>query len=93
MIYVVAYDISSDRRRVKVADALRSRGYRIQESVFQVRLTAEDLDQVRSQLRALIDEVEDVVHIYPVCASCAGNAEVLGAAVALDDVGLCRGVW
>lgn len=93
MIYVVAYDISSNRRRVKVTDALRSRGYRIQESVFQVRLTAEDLDQVRSQLRALIDEVEDVVHIYPVCASCAGNAEVLGAAVALDDVGLCRGVW
>ncbi len=46
-----------------------------------------------SQLRALIDEIEDVVHIYPVCASCARNAEVLGAAVALDDVGLCRGVW
>ena len=73
MIYVVAYDISSDRRRVKVADALRSRGYRIQESVFQLRLTAEDLDQVRSQLRALIDEIEDVVHIYPVLRAVRGQ--------------------
>ena len=43
-------------------------------------------------MRALIDEIEDVVPISPVCTSCARNAEVLGAAVALDDVGLCRGV-
>ena len=91
MIYIVAYDISSNRRRTRVAKALQSWGYRIQESVFQLRLDAAGLNAMRARLAALINE--DVVHIYPLCSTCAERAEILGAAVALDDVGLCRGVW
>ena len=37
MIYIVAYDIANNRRRLKVAKILESWGYRIQESVFQLR--------------------------------------------------------
>ena len=92
MIYIVAYDISSNRRRTRVAKALQSWGYRIQESVFQLRLDAAGLNAMRARLAALINEAEDVVHIYPLCSTCAERAEILGAAVALDDVGLCRGV-
>ena len=93
MIYIVAYDISSNRRRTRVAKALQSWGYRIQESVFQLRLDAAGLNAMRARLAALINEAEDVVHIYPLCSTCVERAEILGAAVALDDVGLCRGVW
>ena len=93
MIYIVAYDISSNKRRTRVAKALQSWGYRIQESVFQLRLDAAGLNAMRARLAALINEAEDVVHIYPLCSTCAERAEILGAAVALDDVGLCRGVW
>lgn len=91
MIYIVAYDISSNRRRTRVAKALQSWGYRIQKSVFQLRLDAAGLNAMRARLAALISEAEDVVHIYPLCSTCAERAEILGAAVALDDVGLCRG--
>ena len=90
MIYVIAYDIANNRRRLKVAKILESWGYRIQESVFQLRLDADSLARVRHLLSATITDAEDVIHIYPICASCA---DILGAAVALDDVGLCRGVW
>ena len=93
MIYVIAYDIANNRRRLKVAKILESWGYRIQESVFQLRLEATTLARVRSSLAALISDAEDVIHISPICASCADRADILGAAVALDDVGLCRGVW
>ena len=93
MIYIVAYDIANNRRRLKVAKILESWGYRIQESVFQLRLDAATLARVRSSLAALISDAEDVIHIYPICSSCAGRADILGAAMALDDVGLCRGVW
>jgi len=48
---------------------------------------------VRARLAALISEGDDVVHIYPICSSCADHADILGAAIALDDVRLCRGVW
>lgn len=78
-------------RRTRVAKALQSWGYRIQESVFQLRLDAAGLNAMRARLAALINEAEDVVHIYPLCSTCAERAEILGAAVALDDVGLCRG--
>ena len=93
MIYIIAYDIANNRRRLKVAKILESWGYRIQESVFQLRLDTDSLACVRHLLSATITDAEDVIHIYPICASCADRADILGAAIALDDVGLCRGVW
>lgn len=93
MIYVIAYDIADNKRRLRVAKTLESWGYRIQESVFQLRLDADSLARVHVKLAALISDTEDVIHIYPICASCADRADILGAAIALDDVGLCRGVW
>ena len=48
---------------------------------------------VRSSLAVLISESDDVIHIYLICSSCADRADILGAAIALDDVELCRGVW
>ena len=96
MIYIIAYDIADNKRRLRVATTLESWGYRIQESVFQLCLDAATLARVRSSLAALISESDDVIHIYPICSSCADRADcadILGAAIALDDVGLCRGVW
>lgn len=93
MIYIIAYDIADNKRRLRVAKTLESWGYRFQESVFPLRLDTATLERVRSSLAALISETEDVIHIYPICSSCADRADILGAAIALDDVGLCRGVW
>ena len=100
MIYIIAYDIADNKRRLRVAETLESWGYRIQDSVFQLRLDSATLDCVRSSLAVLISDLavlisesDDVIHIYPICSSCADRADILGAAIALDDVGLCRGVW
>ena len=93
MIYIIAYDIADSKRRLRGSKTLESWGYRIQESVFQLRLDSATLARVCSRLAALISETDDVIHIYPICSSCAGRADILGAAVALDNVGLCRGVW
>ena len=92
MIYIIAYDISDNKRRLRVVTTLESWGYRIQESVFQLPLDTATLARVRSSLAALISDAEDVIHIYPICSSCADHVDILGAAIALDDVGLCRGV-
>lgn len=93
MIFLIAYDISSDRRRNRVAKLLQSWGYRIQESVFQLRTSRADLDEIISDLEKIVDSKDDVVHIYTLCSSCEGKAEILGVGVALDDVGFCQGVW
>jgi len=93
MIYIITYDIADNKRRLRVAKTLESWGYRIQESVFQLRLDSTTLARVRLSLAALISDSEDVIHIYPICSSCADRADIPRAATALDDVGLCRGVW
>ncbi|MBF0960366.1 MAG: CRISPR-associated endonuclease Cas2 [Actinomyces sp.] len=93
MIYIIAYDIADNKPRLRVAKTLESCGYRIQESVFQLRLGTATLARVRARLAALISEGDDVVHICPICLSCADHADILGAAIALDDVRLCLGVW
>ena len=93
MIYIIAYDIADNKQRLRVAKTLESWGYRIQESVFQLRLDTATLARVRARLAALISDAEDVIHIYPICSSCAGRAHILRAALSRDDVGLCRGVW
>lgn len=67
MIYIIAYDIADNKRRLRVAKTLESWGYRIQESVFQLRLDTATLARVHSRLAALISETDDVIHIYPIC--------------------------
>lgn len=93
MTVIIAYDIASDRRRVRLATSLEGWGYRLQESVFQLRLDSAELDEVRAMIEETIKAADDVVHIYPLCAACEGRSEVHGTAPALDDVGLYRGVW
>ena len=63
MIYIIAYDIADNKRRLRVAKTLESWGYRIQESVFQLRLDRATLARVRSRLAALISETDEVIHI------------------------------
>lgn len=90
---IVAYDVGNNRRRTRLANYLQGWGYRMQESVFQLRLSNEELSEVCARINKLISETDDVVHVYPLCAACCGHAEVFGTAPALDDVGLCSGVW
>lgn len=90
---VLAYDIAADSRRTRLAAALEGWGYRIQESVFSLRLEDDELGQVRACVDEIIDADDDVVHIYPLCAACLARGEVHGTAPDLDDGGLYRGVW
>ncbi|WP_308504331.1 CRISPR-associated endonuclease Cas2, partial [uncultured Actinomyces sp.] len=76
-----------------LAAALEGWGYRIQESVFSLRLEDDELRQVRTCVDEIIDADDDVVHIYPLCAACLARGEVHGTAPDLDDGGLYRGVW
>ena len=90
---IAAYDISSDRRRGRLAAEFQGWGYRIQESVFQLRVEPADLEVLRGRIRDIIKESDDVVPLCLLCASCAGRMEVYGTAPALDDGGLYRGIW
>ena len=93
MTVIAAYDISSDHRRGRLAAEFPGWGYRLQESVFQLRIEPADLEVLRGRIKDIIKESDDVVHLCLLCTSCAGRMEVYGTAPALDDGGLYRGIW
>jgi CRISPR-associated protein Cas2 len=79
MLYVVAYDIPDDRRRLRVATLLLDYGARVQESVFECLLrNPGKLAQMKDRLKKVVDPDEDAVRIVPVCAGCAEGLIILG---------------
>ncbi len=86
MLYVVAYDVSDDRRRTRVAQALEGFGVRVQESVFECRLNSKGLVLLqRSLARALGDGLVGQVRVYPVCHDCAAGAFGFGTLVHANE--------
>src|SRR5690606_34968291 len=61
--YLVAYDITSDKRRDKVFSTLFGFGDWTQYSVFLCDLSAQDLVRLRTLLRGIINHAEDQVII------------------------------
>lgn len=61
--YLVAYDISDDKRREKVFDEMHGHGDWAQYSVFFCELTDQELVRMRVELRRAIHEEEDQVMI------------------------------
>lgn len=66
---LVTYDVSTEtregkRRLRKVAIACCAYGQRVQNSVFECRLTPAQLEALEARLLALIDVTEDRLRIY-----------------------------
>ena len=85
MLVIVAYDVPSDRRRTRLAHALKDFGERVQSSVFECRLEVEDLDRLRARVRKLLKTEEDRLRIYCLCASCSPQVELFGAGKVVED--------
>jgi CRISPR-associated protein Cas2 len=76
--YVIAYDISSDRRRSKVHKVLSGFGQWTQFSVFECHLTAKQNVQLRDRLDKILRTDEDSVRFYSLCKDCMGKVETVG---------------
>ena len=78
MLILISYDIPDDRRRTRLAHALKDFGHRVQYSVFEANLDDEQTARLRTRIAALIEPVENGVRIYRICAECAGKLEIQG---------------
>jgi CRISPR-associated protein Cas2 len=78
-LYVVAYDIPSDRRRTKVHKALCGFGQWTQYSLFECHLTDKELVSLRGKLDKLLEPEEDSVRLYHMCAACVAKTETIGS--------------
>lgn len=85
MLILVSYDIPDDRRRTKLAHALKDFGQRVQYSVFECRLREEQLLSLRTRVAALIHAEEDSVRIYRLCGECTDRLEIQGLGQPTQD--------
>jgi CRISPR-associated protein Cas2 len=76
--WLVAYDISDDRRLRKVAQTCEDFGYRKQYSVFLCRVSATEFVRLRSRLYDIISLTEDQVLFIPLCPKCVAQIEAIG---------------
>jgi CRISPR-associated protein Cas2 len=79
MLYLIAYDISSDRRRTKVHKTLSGFGHWTQYSLFECYLSEKEYLQLRTRLDKILSESSDSVRFYPLCASCITKVETVGS--------------
>lgn len=76
--YVIAYDISDNRRRLKAAKLLDSLGFRVQGSVFEGYLTNQEIERLIRSLKRVLDLETDSLRLYPLCESCREKVTLLG---------------
>lgn len=82
---MVAYDIRDDTRRLRVVRVLKNALERVQKSVFEGDLDGDRLELLEARARRHIDQREDNLRVYILCARCAGAIRSYGASAAPED--------
>ena len=86
MFYVVAFDISDDRKCYRCLKALKGFGVRVQKSVFECQgLNERRFLELKSALEKIIDQTTDTVRYYRICRECLGKVEVSGLGELPED--------
>jgi CRISPR-associated protein Cas2 len=77
--YIVAYDISSDKRRNKMHKILSGFGQWTQFSLFELFITDKELVLLQNKLEKILNVEKDSVRFYPLCAACLKQVETVGS--------------
>jgi len=85
MLYSICYDIKDDRRRNRIFKLLKDFGEPVQFSVFEADIESEQLDRLLKRAEKLLDQAEDNLRIYPICAACRTKIEIIGQGKVIQD--------
>jgi CRISPR-associated protein Cas2 len=76
-LYIIAYDISKNKKRKKISEILDKYGERINLSVYECMMTHKQKENVIEQIATIMDK-NDIVKIYFICSSCFAKSIHLG---------------
>ena len=80
---VVTYDIGDDKRRRRIAELLEDEAVRVQESVFEVRLTDRATARLMLRLKTLTGE-GDSLRLYTVPDTSLSRCDAVGGPALAD---------
>lgn len=73
--YMIAYDITNNRRRRRISKLLEGHGLRMNKSVFECMLSLFSFNKLMSEIHEITDKRRDSVLVYPICRSCYEKSE------------------
>ncbi|MCI8837812.1 MAG: CRISPR-associated endonuclease Cas2 [Hungatella sp.] len=86
-MYIVSYDIASDRLRNRIARTLEGYGRRVQYSVFECELSEKRYKELYEKLLKLTDSMTDgSIRFYPICQNCQKKKLVIGIPEETDNI-------
>lgn len=77
-LYLVTYDIPSNKRRKKVSDLLEGYGKRVQYSVFECVLEPHKFAELKQRMKKRVNLDEDSVRFYPLSKHTLNQVETWG---------------
>jgi|APCry1669188970_1035186.scaffolds.fasta_scaffold107453_2 CRISPR-associated protein Cas2 len=86
--YLVGYDISDEKRLVKIAKIMQGYGVRIQYSFFHCLLSDRQKAKMKENLGKIVKEEEDQVIILPVTEAQLKGIEFVGFKINLQAEGI-----
>lgn len=84
-LYVIAYDLSNDKRRTKIHNILSGFGQWTQYSLFECHLTDKQYLQLRQRLAKVLQADQDSLRFYPLCVACLAKVETVGSKKPKDE--------
>jgi CRISPR-associated protein Cas2 len=84
MLMVIAYDVVRDKVRNRVADLLEDHAVRVQDSVFEARLTRAAAERLFKKAKRLVEDT-DSLRMYAVTAAGLERSQVHGGAPLPED--------
>ena len=90
MLYVIAYDISDDRKRDKISKILEKYGIKVQYSIVECDLSKATVKALYQQMSKIIDKKTDKIYLYPLDEECKRKVIYLGSR---EEVSRCVIIW
>lgn len=85
-MYLICYDIASDRLRRQIVKILEGYGRRVQYSVFECELTEKRYQELYQKLLFLAQGIQDGnICFYYICKNCTGKKQMIGIPKKLDS--------
>lgn len=86
-LWIIAYDISDDKTRLKISKLLETYGLRCNYSLFECLVTDTQKLKIQKKIAKITGDSKDSVLFYYLCNSCLKKREVIGRCPeCLDDV-------
>ncbi len=82
---MIAYDITDNVRRLRVARTVRNVLDRVQRSVYEGEADLGQVDRLLARVVPLLEEEEDSLRVYVLCRACRQRIRVYGQGAILED--------